>query len=42
MVGKDGNEAIEKEYFDLLSWGGLMVPFNQITEFVFVFLYLII
>ena len=41
MGGNDYDDATEKQYFDLLSSGGLTVPFSQIVEFVFVLLYLI-
>ncbi len=34
MVGNDSDKATDKEYFDLLSRGGLTVPSRQIAEFV--------
>ena len=34
MVGNDSDKATDKEYFDLLSWGGLTVPSRQMAEFV--------
>ena len=34
MVGNDRDNAIEKQYFDLLSRGGLTIPSNQMAEFV--------
>ena len=34
MVGNDSDKATDKEYFDLLSQGGLTVPSRQIVEFV--------
>ena len=30
-VGNDSNDATEKQYFDLLSWG-LIIPSNQMAE----------
>ena len=40
MVGNDSEKAADKEYFDLLSRGGLTVPSRQMAEFVLVLLYL--
>ena len=34
MVGNDSDKATDKEYFDLLSRGGLTVSSRQIAEFV--------
>ena len=34
MVGNDSDDATEKQYFDLLSRGGLTVPSSQMAEFV--------
>ena len=34
MLGNDSDNATEKQYFDLLSWEGLTVPFSQMAEFV--------
>ena len=34
MEGNDSNKATDKEYFDLLSRGGLTVPSRQMAEFV--------
>ena len=34
MVGNDSDKATDKEYFDLLSRGGLTVPSRQMAEFV--------
>ena len=34
MVGNDSDKATDKEYFDLLSRGGLTVPFRQMVKFV--------
>ena len=34
MVGNDSVKATDKEYFDLLSQGGLTVPSRQMAEFV--------
>ena len=36
MVGNDSDKATDKEYFDLLSRGGLTIPSRQIAEFVLV------
>ena len=33
-VGNDSDKATDKEYFDLLSRGGLTVPSRQMVEFV--------
>lgn len=33
MVGNDSDDAIEKQYFDLLS-RGLTVPSSQMAEFI--------
>ena len=40
MVGNDSDKATDKEYFDLLSRGGLTVPSRQMAEFVLALLYL--
>ena len=40
MVGNDSYKATDKEYFDLLSRGGITVPSRQMAEFVLVFLYM--
>ena len=34
MVGNDSDKATDKEYFDLLSRGGLTVSSRQMVEFV--------
>ena len=34
MVGNDSDKAIDKEYFDLLSRGGLTVPSRQKAKFI--------
>ena len=34
MIGNDSDKATDKEYFDLLSRGGLTVPSRQMAEFV--------
>ena len=34
MVGKDSDDATEKQYFDLFSQGGITVPSSQMVEFV--------
>ena len=38
MVGNDSVKATDKEYFDLLSRGGLTVPSRQMEEFVLLYL----
>ena len=40
MVGNDSDKATDKEYFDLLSRGGLILPSRQMEEFALVLLYL--
>ena len=34
MEGSDSDDALEKQYFDLISWGGFMVPSSQMVDFV--------
>ena len=34
MVGADSDDAKEKQYFDLLSRGGLMIPSSQMAGFI--------
>ena len=38
MVGNDSDTATDKEYFDLLSRGGLTVPSRQMAVLVLLYL----
>ena len=42
MVGNDSDKATDKEYFDLLSCGGLSVSSRQMAEFFFVLVFAIL
>ena len=37
MVGNDSNDVTEKQYFNLLSGGGLTVSSSQMAEFVYAY-----
>lgn len=40
MVGNDSDDATEKKYFDLLSWGGFTVPSIVKWQSLYLFCYI--